>query len=908
MNEAVLNQKLELYQTDDFSQLPGLESLMAKPRWLTWKLEPNAKDEWVRKQPYGRRSQMDWSNPANCFTHAEALTRKHPDGGIGYLIGDGTAAIDIDHCLSLDAKGYYVVAEWAKPILELADKLGCYTEVTVSQTGMRVIGQTARSEKIDYTRKGFDGDKKAGFELYCNPRGRYITVSGMDCDGAATASIDPVIDELQRFYPGTKRAKWDSHGLTGPQINAACKMFAEPEKLGMEEACRRYKEYLDQNPEATTGSGRKANLKVVSDINWRKDPNAGPGTPDADTMALVTGPIKGKIDKSTLFHNQVLPTLMQANYSPAEMTALLKQYPDGIAQRYIAEGRLHHMVDMTVGKHKAEHEARLAAAAPRLARAGTPGVGSIWYRPVRHPPITPLLRLVSNQPPEFKKAVAGEQNGTVGYPGSQPGGAHSTETLSETSSPPRPEPIPLPATPLFSDDYLASVFISRHGHELRYTAASGQWHRFDGKRWCRDETLAVYDFAKISNREIANTTTKETAKKIASAKTRAAVVSLAQSDRRIAATLAQWDADPWLLNTPDGVVDLRTGKMREHRPEDYMTKMTAVAPDFLNPHPPLFMKYMSEITNNDNELIDFHKKTLGYALTGITREHKMFFWWGKGRNGKGVLMSTTAGIFADYHVVIPIEALLASMTDRHPTEIAKLAGARLASAPEVPKGRSWNETLIKTMTGGDRMTARFMRKDFFDFDMQAKLFVSGNFKPSLRSVDEAIKARMNLVPFPVFFPEEARDDTLIEKLKPEWPKILAWMIEGCLAWQRDGLKPPKAVTAATESYLADQNLIAQFLEECCEFASESTLTARLFTVWVEWTRRAGEQAGRRKEFVDAMENQLGKQTHTNQGAAFVGVKLKTEAWILNAAAGLKPGSPGAFSSPIMSGQRPPPKH
>lgn len=257
-----------------------------------------------------------------------------------------------------------------------------------------------------------------------------------------------------------------------------------------------------------------------------------------------------------------------------------------------------------------------------------------------------------------------------------------------------------------------------HAGSLRYVAKWGQWLIFDGTKWDVDETLKTFSMARQICRVAARQVNKpkSLSRAIASAKTRNAVVTLASSDRRHAATVDQWDRDPWLLNTPGGVVDLRTGNLREHRADDYMTKMTAVTPDANCPIP-LWRAFLKRITANDTELEEFIKRALGYGLTGIIREHAMFFCYGEGANGKGVLTNTVSKVFADYATASTFETFAASKAghDRHPAELADLQGARLVTVPETEKGRHWNETRIKEITGGDKIKARRMRQDFFEF-------------------------------------------------------------------------------------------------------------------------------------------------------------------------------------------------
>jgi putative DNA primase/helicase len=265
--------------------------------------------------------------------------------------------------------------------------------------------------------------------------------------------------------------------------------------------------------------------------------------------------------------------------------------------------------------------------------------------------------------------------------------------------------------PIFSDESLALIFADQYAGRLRYVAAWSRWMIWDGKCWAEDSTLHAFDLARSICRTAASKCNKgKAATTLASAKTVAAVERLAKADRKLAATVGQWDADPWLLNTPDGTVDLRTGKLRSPQVSDYITQCTTVAP---SGGCPLWLKFLTRITDGDRALQDYIQRILGYALTGMTIEHALFFLYGTGANGKSVLMSTVAGILGSYHQTAPIEAFTASNTDRHPTELAGLRAARLVTATETEEGRRWAESKIKMLTGGDKIAARFMRQDFF---------------------------------------------------------------------------------------------------------------------------------------------------------------------------------------------------
>jgi putative DNA primase/helicase len=276
---------------------------------------------------------------------------------------------------------------------------------------------------------------------------------------------------------------------------------------------------------------------------------------------------------------------------------------------------------------------------------------------------------------------------------------------------PSPEPVTeADLSPEFSDDALALEFTARHANELRYVAKWGIWLYWDGTRWKFEETLKAFDLARAVAREYANACGRPDAKlKIASAAKVAAIEKLTRGDRRHAATVDQWDINLWLLNTPGGIIDLRTGNNLPHDPKRYMTKITAVAP---GGDCPLWHKFLNEITGDNAELQNFLQRISGYALTGSIQEHALFFFYGTGGNGKGVFLNTLTAILHDYAAVASMEAFVVTQGDRHPTDLAGLRGARLVTAQETERGRRWAESKVKALTGGDPVTARLMRQDF----------------------------------------------------------------------------------------------------------------------------------------------------------------------------------------------------
>lgn len=313
--------------------------------------------------------------------------------------------------------------------------------------------------------------------------------------------------------------------------------------------------------------------------------------------------------------------------------------------------------------------------------------------------------------------------------------------------------------------------------------------------------------------------------------------------------------------------DLRTGIGRPPDPLDYITKKTACrcAPAG-TPHP-LWTTFLDRITDHNADLQGFLQRYMGYCCTGFTTEHVFVFAYGNGANGKSTFINTTAGIFGDYATVADMSTFIASNVEHHPTDLAKLRGARLVVAQETQKGRRWDETKIKALTGGDKITARFMRQDFFDFVPTFKLFICGNHKPRLTNVDEAMRRRLLLVPFTVQIPPDERDPKLAEKLRPEWPAILRWCIDGCLEWQRIGLSPPAVVRDATEEYFAGQDTLQQWLDDCTEDGGQFafSLTADLFASWKIWAEANNLKPGSAQTLVESLAGRGFAKARNNTG-------------------------------------------
>lgn len=425
-----------------------------------------------------------------------------------------------------------------------------------------------------------------------------------------------------------------------------------------------------------------------------------------------------------------------------------------------------------------------------------------------------------------------------------------------------------------TEDALALSFTRRYHRDWRYVAAWGRWLVWDGQRWRTEDTLAATDLIRSVCRQTAvRADNPKVAAKLASASTVGGVERLARADRRHAATTDEWDADPWLLNTPGGVVDLKTGRKRANDRADRMTKITTATP---GGDCPQWMAFLSDIAGGDVDLQAYLQRMVGYCLTGVTSAHALFFLYGTGANGKSVFANVISTILGDYAATASMDTFVETRGDRHPTDLAGLRGARFVTAIETEQGRRLNESKVKAITGGDKISARFMRQDFFEYTPQFKPVIVGNHKPAIRNIDEAMKRRMHMIPFTVTIPPERRDGRLTEKLLAERDGILAWAVAGCLSWQREGLKPPASVVSATEEYFEAEDALGRWLEErCVREPNAKSLTAELFTDWKQWAETSGEFIGSQRRFSDLLITRGLEKWRNSVGVrGFQGIGLK----------------------------------
>jgi putative DNA primase/helicase len=400
----------------------------------------------------------------------------------------------------------------------------------------------------------------------------------------------------------------------------------------------------------------------------------------------------------------------------------------------------------------------------------------------------------------------------------------------------------------------ARRFVAQNAGRVRYVAAWSKWIVWTGQRWLLDDGCAVHSLAKgVAESlwteigellpELGAGPARELvafARATASAKGVEHLLTLARSEPGIPVGVDELDHDAWLLNLQNGTVDLRTGAIHAHNRADLITKIAPVA---FNPDAdcPQWYGFLGDILP-DAELRDFMRRLAGYWLTGSVRDHLLPVLCGTGANGKSVLLTTLLALLGpDYSCKSPAAMLLASASDQHPTGLADLYGKRLVACIEADAGRRLNEALVKELTGGDAIRARRMREDFWQFQPTHKLVLATNHRPTVRGTDNGIWRRLKLVPFNVTIPDDAQDRQLPEKLQAELPGILNWAMSGCIEWQANGLGKADAITAATESYKAESDVLADWLAACCTRDPDAkTASGDLYKSYAAWANANGE--------------------------------------------------------------------
>jgi putative DNA primase/helicase len=405
----------------------------------------------------------------------------------------------------------------------------------------------------------------------------------------------------------------------------------------------------------------------------------------------------------------------------------------------------------------------------------------------------------------------------------------------------------------------AKRFVLDHGQDIHFLHTRRKWLVFDGQRWKEDDTGEIRRRAKETVQKMLSEAAAESNEKARSQLVAwqmqsefenrlKALVSVAESEAGIPVRVADLDSDPQLFNCQNGTLDLMSGVLREHLRADLITKISPVV-HREDAECPLWRDFLNRIMGGNPSLISFLQRIAGYSLTGETREHVFFLLYGTGANGKTTFLETLRHILGDYAMSAEFNSFVSSRCSGIRNDLARLAGARFVAAVESQSNRYLAEEVVKQITGGDVITARFLYSEYFEFRPQFKLFLATNHKPRIRETDLAMWRRIRLIPFVVTIPTEEQDKELVEKLRQEAAGILRWALQGLADWRRRGLEAPTMVTHATSEYRSEQDVLQHFIDERCVLEPDAEATAsELYKAYREWCESSGERPICKRDF------------------------------------------------------------
>lgn len=432
----------------------------------------------------------------------------------------------------------------------------------------------------------------------------------------------------------------------------------------------------------------------------------------------------------------------------------------------------------------------------------------------------------------------------------------------------------------------------KFGSILKYSYNRKKWYYWTGKVWTIDESGEIKKLAdeicedlkeeawKIQDEDLQEAALKF-AKRTAGSAAKEAMIKECQHLYDVPASPEDFDSYLDFLNVQNGVVNLRNGELMPHDSRLMMSKICNCEYDVKKRKPKRWLKFLDEITNGDKSLQEYIQKSIGYSISGSNREQCAYFLYGMGNNGKSTFLDTIADMLGDYASnaqpdTLMLQSRLGSSGGGANTDIARLKSARFVTCEEPTEGVRLNEGLLKQLTGGSKVTCRFLYGDEFEYTPEFKIWVATNHKPVVRGTDIGIWRRIKLLPFEVNIPKDKVDKNLKYKLRQEFPQILAWAVEGCMKWQADGLSEPESVLDATKDYKQEMDVIACFIEQCVVIdydTDEKIPAADLFSVYSKWAKQNNEFAMSAKKFGIEVAKKLPEKGRNSKGMYYGKIKL-----------------------------------
>ncbi|MGE7020439.1 phage/plasmid primase, P4 family [Solibacillus cecembensis] len=418
-----------------------------------------------------------------------------------------------------------------------------------------------------------------------------------------------------------------------------------------------------------------------------------------------------------------------------------------------------------------------------------------------------------------------------------------------------------------------------YGHVIRFVGDTGYWYLWDGKRWKVDRAMQIERIANKVLRELEKSDDEMEVRWARSCgKRNIRMNSIKDLMPLVPAEREEFDRHKYLFNVENGIINLKDGKLQQHDRDLRLSKISNVSFDE-KATCLTWLNFLDQIFKGDTDLIEYMQRLVGYSLTGDISEQGMYFLVGGGSNGKSTFVNIIKNLMGDYGLQTKSDTFIKKKDTGANNDIARLASARFVSAVESEEGEKLQESLVKTITGGEPILARFLRQEFFEFIPEFKVFFTTNHKPIIGGVDEGIWRRVKIIPFTLNLKPHERDKKLEEKLSLEMPGILNWALEGCLKWQQSGIKEPRVVVDATGNYKEEMDILAPFLSEICYTDEPKNEAIRieaqeLYKVYDRWCLNSGERQIGNRSFYRMLETKgFGKVKGAKNKAFLTGITL-----------------------------------